>query len=63
MFKRLDATNIPIDQDYAYINTFIVFLKNLVDVINVMWNNFVNSLSGLFDTLKSITAEETTTEG
>lgn len=51
MFRRLEAEAIPIDQDYAYINTFIVFLDKLVDVIGKMWDRFAGSLGTIVDLL------------
>lgn len=42
MYKKLEAT--VIDSDYAYIQTFIDFLKQILDMIINAWNSLMGSL-------------------
>ncbi len=42
---KLVAT--PKDSDYAYIDTFLEFLRKLVDIMNTMFNNVIEGLGKL----------------
>ena len=44
MIKKL-AT--PKADDYAYIETFIGFFKEIIEIIGGMWDKFIASLSSL----------------